>query len=65
MIPIKNWSSILEGSLRISGIADTEGENPDDVVLNVSNIMNVDIALSDIDRAHRVGRRSTRIKIVS
>ena len=31
-------------SLRISGIAATEGENPDDVVLNVSHIMNVDIA---------------------
>ena len=46
-------------SLRISCIPETEGENPDDVVLNVSKIMNVDIALSDIDRAHRVGKRST------
>ena len=40
-------------SLRISGIPETEGENPDDVVLNVSKIMNVDIALSDIDRTSR------------
>lgn len=41
--------------VRIAGIAETTGENTDDIVLGLANRLNLDINLRDIDRSHRVG----------
>ena len=43
--------------LRIFGLEEKEGENTDDMVLNVAKKISVDLSLNDIDRSHRVGRK--------
>lgn len=42
--------------LRISGIKEEEGENTDDIVLNLATRVSADVRLEDLDRSHRVGR---------
>ena len=43
--------------LRISGVPETEGENTDELVLDIaSSRLRVNISLSDIDRSHRTGK---------
>ncbi|MEW8187067.1 MAG: hypothetical protein AB2794_18935 [Candidatus Thiodiazotropha endolucinida] len=42
--------------LRISGINEEEGENTDDIVLNLATRVSADVRLEDLDRSHRVGR---------
>ena len=41
--------------LRLSGFAETEHENTDDIVLEASGAIGSDIQLAEIDRSHRVG----------
>lgn len=43
--------------LRIFGVKEEEGENTDDIVLDVAKKVGVDITIADIDRSHRVGRK--------
>ena len=40
--------------LRISGVTETPGENTDSIVLSVTNDIESDIRLQDIDRSHRI-----------
>ena len=47
--------------VRISGIAETANEDVTKIVLELANHVKADIMPSDIDRAHRVGRRGTMI----
>lgn len=42
--------------LRISGIAETAGENTDTLVLDVAEKLGVPLTLDEISRSHRVGR---------
>ena len=43
--------------LRVSGVKETEGENIDDVVIDLCKGIGVDIKLDEIDRTHRLGRK--------
>ena len=61
-------------SVRISGIAEKDGENCDDIVNKVIGALGADLKPEDIDRSHRVGRkvnenrkghRSIIVKLVS
>lgn len=42
--------------LRISGIKEEEGENTDEIVLDLARRVSADIRPEDVDRSHRVGR---------
>lgn len=42
-------------SVRVSGIAETRGENTDDVVSALAEAIGANITLDEIDRSHRVG----------
>ena len=42
--------------LRVSGVPEVENEITDDVILKMASDINVDIALHEIDRTHRIGR---------
>lgn len=42
--------------LRISGVAESYGENTDDIVLNIAKSCNVELTLNDIDRSHRLNQ---------
>ena len=42
--------------VRISGIKEEEGENTDELVLNLARRVSADIRPEDLDRSHRVGR---------
>ena len=52
-------STVVAGnSLRMSNIKEDPSENTDQIVLNISNELNVEISPNDIDRSHRVGKPS-------
>lgn len=42
--------------LRISGIRENANENTDELILDMTRSMNVDLSLQEIDRSHRVGK---------
>lgn len=44
--------------IRISGVSETDGENVKDIVMELATHIHADIAPSDIDRSHRVGRKN-------
>ena len=58
-----NWNSILgKNSIRISGIPETENEDPFKIVLEVCNKklkLKSPLQLSEISNCHRVGQRKT------
>ena len=42
--------------LRISGLQETEAENTNGIVLNLSHSIDVELSLTDIDRFHGLGK---------
>ena len=42
--------------LRITGIAESDNENTDDIVIQLARSIDVDLNLQDIDRSHRLGK---------
>ena len=42
--------------LRISGVEESTGENPDSLVMNICNTLKTGLSFDDIDRCHRVGK---------
>ena len=45
--------------IRISGMAEKMNEDTDQLVLSMAEDLNVQLALSDIDRSHRVGKQTS------
>lgn len=43
-------------SLRVSDIDETPNENTDDLIIKMSDAIGANIAVSEIDRSHRVGK---------
>lgn len=43
--------------IRLNGLDDTEGENTDDIVMDLAKTMKIDIKRTDIDRSHRIGKK--------
>ena len=42
--------------LRISGVMENTNENTDELILDMTRSMNVDLSLQEIDRSHKVGK---------
>ena len=43
--------------LRLSGFAESSGENTDDIVIEMGRAIGANVSLQEIDRSHRVGRK--------
>ena len=42
--------------LRVSGVRENSNENTDELILERTRSMNIDLSLQEIDRSHRVGK---------
>ena len=44
--------------IRVSGVRETVNENTDEIVLDMSRALSLELNISEIDRSHRIGRRT-------
>ena len=52
-------------SLRVSGVKEVPGENTDNIILDMARALGADLTLSEIDRSHRVGPKTSTSGLTS